>query len=226
MKAKKKFRAGIFIFLAVLMLSSLTACGRKDGADHSAGKGEGQDSASSSNASLSDYTQSDSNILIAYFSRWGNTDYPDDIDASASASIIMDGERFGTTDYVARMIQQTIGGDLYFIETKTPYTADFDELREVNHEEMDNDYLPELKESNLDISKYDIVFIGYPVWATDVPQAVISFLKQYDLSGKTVIPFCTHDGYGAGSSYSTISRESNLLLYFSPSNAFNTSSIV
>lgn len=52
---------------------------------------------------------SDSNILIAYFSRWGNTDYPDDMDASASASIVMDGERFGTTEYAARMIQQTIG---------------------------------------------------------------------------------------------------------------------
>ena len=69
---------------------------------------------------------------------------------------------------------------------------------------MAEGYLPALIESNLDISGYDTVFIGYPVWATEVPQAVLSFLNKYDLSGKTVIPFCTHDGYGAGSSYHTI----------------------
>ena len=50
---------------------------------------------------------------------------------------------------------------------------------------------------------------GYLVWATDVPQAVISFLSRHDLSGKTVIPFCTYDGYGAGSSYRTISEASH-----------------
>lgn len=66
---------------------------------------------------------------------------------------------------------------------------------------MNRNYLPELKKSDLDISAYDAVFVGYPVWATDVLQAVLSFLNEYDLTGKTVIPFCTHYGYGAGSSY-------------------------
>lgn len=152
--------------------------------------------------------ENESSILIVYFSRWGNTDFPDDVDATTSASLVIDGEHFGTTEYVARMIQKTIGGDIHLIETMTPYAADFDELRNVNHNEMSNNTLPELKESNLDIAKYDTVFVGYPVWATDVPQAVISFLNQYDLSGKTVIPFCTHDGYGAGDSYRTISDAS------------------
>ena len=54
-----------------------------------------------------------------------------------------------------------------------------------------------------------MVFVGCPVWATDVPQAVLSFLNEYDLSGKTVIPFCTHDGYGAGHSYQTIADASH-----------------
>lgn len=152
--------------------------------------------------------ENENSILIVYFSRWGNTDYPDDVDATTSASLVIDGERFGTTEYVARMIQKSVGGDIHLIETMLPYTADFDELRDVNHNEMSNNTLPELKESNLNIAKYDTVFVGYPVWATDVPQAVISFLNQYDLSGKTVIPFCTHDGYGAGDSYYTISDAS------------------
>ena len=146
-----------------------------------------------------------SNILIAYFSRVGNTEYPDDVDATTSASIVVDDmKQYGTTEYLARMIQKKVGGDLHLIETKETYPTDFDEVVDQNHTEMGNRTLPELKESNIDISKYDTVFLGYPVWATNVPQAALSFLNEYDLSGKTVIPFCTHDGYGAGSSYRTI----------------------
>lgn len=153
--------------------------------------------------------EGENTILIAYFSRWGNTDYPDDIDATTSASIVADGENYGTTEYVARLIQNQVGGDLHLIQTQDKYTTDFDELRDVNHNEMAEGYLPPLTECFLDISKYDTVFIGYPVWATEVPQAVLSFLNEYDLSGKTVIPFCTHDGYGAGRSYSTIQEASH-----------------
>lgn len=153
--------------------------------------------------------EDENNILIAYFSRWGNTDYPEDVDATTSASIVADGENYGTTEYVARLIQNQVGGDLHLIQTQDKYTADFDELRDVNHNEMAEGYLPPLTESSLDISRYDTVFIGYPVWATEVPQAVLSFLNEYDLSGKTVIPFCTHDGYGAGRSYSTIQEASH-----------------
>lgn len=55
---------------------------------------------------------------------------------------------------------------------------------------------------------YDVIFIGYPVWASNAPTPVLSFLEEQNLSGKTVIPFCTHDGYGAGSSYSAIRSSS------------------
>ena len=57
------------------------------------------------------------------------------------------------------------------------------------------------------MDQYDIVFIGYPNWALDVPQAIRSFLSSYDLSGKTVVPFCTHDGYGAGRTYNSVKEE-------------------
>ncbi|NCB92561.1 MAG: hypothetical protein EOM40_08305 [Clostridia bacterium] len=67
-----------------------------------------------------------------------------------------------------------------------------------------------MKESSLDMAGYDTIFVGFPIWATDVPQAVLSFLNQYDLSGKTVIPFCTHDGYGAGNSYESIREASHV----------------
>ena len=214
-------RKGLALMLGILMVFSLAACGAEP-----SGPEETETIVDSSQTVTEEETvdtepetsepieapaeENNSNILIVYFSRWGNTEYPDDVDATTSASIVVDENgRYGTTEYVANLIQQTVGGDIHLIETVTPYTEDFDELRDVNHSEMAEDYLPALVESNLDISGYDTVFIGYPVWATAVPQAVLSFLNEYDLSGKTVIPFCTHDGYGAGSSYNTIREASH-----------------
>lgn len=147
----------------------------------------------------------ESNILIAYFTLGRNAEYGEDIDASTSASLVLDDEELvGTTEYVARLIQDNVGGDLHSIQTVEPYFTDFDTVVDQNHEEMDAGTLPELVASDLDISQYDTVFIGYPVWATNAPQAIFSFLSQYDLSGKTIIPFCTHDGYGAGGSYGDV----------------------
>ena len=201
------------VFTVIVMAGSLAACG-KGSETHQETGSTGQNNISSESLQKTEKNQSEetkqSNILIAYFSRYGNTDYPDDIDASTSASVVLDGvERYGTTEYIANLIRQSVGGQLHLIETKETYPKDFDELTDKNHDEMDEGYLPPLKESNLDISKYDMVFIGYPVWATDAPQAILSFLGEYDLSGKTVIPFCTHDGYGAGSSYETVEKASH-----------------
>lgn len=149
----------------------------------------------------------DKRVLIAYFSRYGNTDFSADTDASTSASIVADGQsKYGTTEYLARLIQQNIGGDMYLIQTENKYPEDFQTLVVQNHEEMNDDYLPELKDSNLNMDDYDVIFLGYPVWATDAPQAVFSFLQKYDLSGKKIVLFCTHDGYGSGSSYEDIRK--------------------
>lgn len=207
------------LLLSLLLMCCLAACGSQGQETKNNESTLAKDistSTESTKPSETENTQepttnlSGNKTLIVYFSRYGNTEYPDDVDATTSASIIAEGnERYGTTEYVANLIQQTVGGDIHLIETVTPYTTDFDELRDVNHEEMQQNSFPELKESSLDISQYDTVFIGYPVWATEVPQAVLSFLNEYNLSGKTVIPFCTHDGYGAGSSYSTIREASH-----------------
>ena len=209
------------LLIVILLLIFFSACsnareqeqteGRSsDQADIKTGSQAGENNDEYVSAIDSEAGEEENHILVVYFSRWGNTDYPDDVDATTSASIVVDGDtRYGTTEYVAKMIAEEISGDLHRIETVQPYTADFDELRDVNHDEMDRDHLPELKAGDLDVTGYDTVFIGYPVWATDVPQAVISFLSRHDLSGKTVIPFCTHDGYGAGSSYRTISEASH-----------------
>lgn len=150
-------------------------------------------------------TPGNGKILIAWFSRWGNTNYPSDVDASTGASIIIDkGMRRGTTEMVARYIQTSVGGDLHLIETSNPYPTEFDDVRDQNHQEQADGTLPALKQRIENIDQYDIVFIGYPNWALDVPQAILSFLKSYNFAGKTVVPFCTHNGYGAGRTYTSV----------------------
>ncbi|NBH15483.1 hypothetical protein D3Z36_15175 [Lachnospiraceae bacterium] len=148
-----------------------------------------------------------SKILIAYFGRFGNTNFGKNVDATSSASIVLNsGKKQGTTEYLARQIQKQTGGDLFRIQTKKKYPADFDKLVGKNHEELDQNYLPALKTKVKKMKQYDIIFIGYPIWATDAPQAVKSFLKAYNLEGKTVIPFCTHEGSGSSGTYKQIRK--------------------
>ena len=89
----------------------------------------------------------ESKILIAYFGRWGNTDFPDGIDASTSASVVIgkDDNLQGTTEYVASLIQERIGGDIHLIRTTEPYAADYDEVVDQNHQEQANSSMPELQ---------------------------------------------------------------------------------
>ena len=146
-------------------------------------------------------------VLIAYFGRYGNTNFSKDVDATTSASIVLDGKKKrGTTETVARMIQKETGGDLFRIQTKKKYPANFDRLVDKNHQEMDDGYLPKLKKKVKNMRQYDVIFLGYPIWAMDAPQVIESFVKAHNLKGKTVIPFCTHGGSGQSGTYKKIQK--------------------
>lgn len=159
-------------------------------------------------------TQSDapsggSRVLVAYFSRYGNTDYDSGVDATTSASVVVEnGQRQGSTEHIARIIAEQTDADLHLIETAEEYPTDFNDVVDQNHQEIANGARPALS-SHVDLANYDVIFIGYPVWSSTTPTPVLSFLEKQNLSGKTVIPFCTHDGYGAGSSYSAIRSSSS-----------------
>jgi flavodoxin len=185
----------IFIVMVALgMVFSFPACG--------SGK-----NAVDTSVTPKDERQYSSNSLIVYFSLRGNSVSDKAVDASTSASIMVGRKGpIGTTEHIAGMIQDTVGGDIHLIQTMEPYPDDFNAVIERNHDEINKNYLPPLKTSNLNVEQYDTVFIGYPVWATTVPQAILSFLSENNLSGKTIIPFCTHDGYGSGRSYAAIQK--------------------
>ena len=148
---------------------------------------------------------SDTNVLIAYFSRVGNTDFPEDVDAVSSASLLRkDGALYGNTQYVAALIQQATGGDLFLIETAKKYPADYDETDQLGGKENRERSRPALASHVDDIAGYDMIYLGYPNWYYDMPMAVYAFLEEYDLSGKTIIPFVTSGGSGFSKSISEI----------------------
>lgn len=200
------------IFCFLLFIPAMTFAGCSGGDEPLANKTEtpdtdngGDNNDGNEEGGQETVTPGNGKILIAYFSRWRNTNYPANVDASTGASIIINnGTRRGTNEIMAGYIQAAVGGDIHLIETSEPYPTEFDDVRDQNHAEQAAGTLPALKSRIENMNQYDVVFIGYPVWATDVPQAILSFLGSYDFEGKTIVPFCTHDGYGAGSSYRSI----------------------
>lgn len=147
--------------------------------------------------------------LVVYFSLFDNAPYDDNVDASTSASIVATGtQKYGATAYIADLITKKTDAEQFCIEVVDQYATDFELVKARNHEEQNNQNHPRLKTKTLDIAQYDYIFLGYPVWATTIPAAVNSFIDEYDLSQKTIIPFCSHDGYGSGSSYDDIKAAS------------------
>jgi flavodoxin len=112
--------------------------------------------------------------------------------------------RTNNTKAIAEIIHQWVGGNLVALELETPYPADYNTtVQQVVHEN-ETGYLPPLKTKIERIAHYDVVFVGFPTWGMQLPPPIKSFLHQYDLKGKTVIPFNTNGGYGPGSSFQTV----------------------
>ncbi|AIM36702.1 flavodoxin [Sphingobacterium sp. ML3W] len=114
--------------------------------------------------------------------------------------------RTKNTKAIAEMINQKINSDLIELELQTLYPADYKTTIDQVASENARDFLPPLKTKIDSIEKYDIIFIGFPTWGMRLPPPMKGFLNQYDLSGKTVIPFNTNAGYGMGSSFETVKQ--------------------
>jgi flavodoxin len=110
----------------------------------------------------------------------------------------------GKTEKVADAIAQASGGQLYRINVAKSYPDDTKERRAILESEIENNYLPPLISTNINPENYDIIFLGSPVWANHISQPVKSFLAEYNLKGKRVIPFVTHSGGGKGQSFNDV----------------------
>ena len=129
------------------------------------------------------------------------------MDAVAGASrVVADGEVLGNNQYVAQLIQQEVGGELYRIETVQEYPGSHDPLLDFAYEEKAEQARPKLAGQIEDLDSYDTIFLGYPNWNADLPMPLYTFLEEYDFGGKTIIPFTVHGGSGFSRTIDTISE--------------------
>lgn len=144
-------------------------------------------------------------ILTVYFTRVGNSDFEENVDAVSSASLMEEnGTLIGNSQLLATMIQNSVGGDFYAILTEKKYPSGYNDTVSVSRDEIDADEEVALTGTLPDFRQYDTMILVYPVWWGTVPNAVKTFLKSEDLSGITLYPVVTHGGSGAGNSVQEI----------------------
>ena len=112
--------------------------------------------------------------------------------------------RTNNTKAIAEIIHDKVGGTLVGLELQNPYPDNYRATVELVAKENETGFLPPLKTKIENIEKFDLIFVGAPTWGMRLPPPMKSFLRQYDLSGKTIVPFNTNGGYGVGSSFDTI----------------------
>lgn len=191
-------RRTLSLFLAVILILALTACGSTGGQGDT-----GPDSAPEGNTPASTTPEtpsanqrsdttpteeqapegtddSEKKILIAYFSATNNT------------------------EGIANHLSEILDADLYEIVPETPYTSDdlnYNDSNSRSSQEMnDSDARPAISGSVDNMEQYDVIFLGYPIWWGEAPRIINTFLESYDLSGKTITPFCTSASSPLGSS--------------------------
>lgn len=118
--------------------------------------------------------------------------------AGASKPLIIYYSLSGNTGAVARQIQELTGGDILELQTVNPYPNEYRATTEQAKQELESGYKPPLKTTIDNLEAYDVVFVGSPCWWGTVATPVITFLSEYDFSGKTIVPFMTHEGSGLG----------------------------
>ncbi|MCK3749058.1 flavodoxin [Clostridioides difficile] len=131
-----------------------------------------------------------------------------------NSTVVIDGKVMGNTQYVAMEIQEKTSADIFRIEPETPYTTNHEELVDIASQEQEENTRPAIKDRIADFEQYDTVFVGYPIWWSDLPMIMYSFFDEYDFSDKTIIPFSTHGGSGLADTISTIKElEPNATVY-------------
>ena len=169
----------VMILLSACTLLVVAACGSNAGTAASSQQTTVQ-AATTKEVSSQDKVQG-KHILVAYFSRTG--------DNYAVGNIAR-----GNTHIVADMIAEVVGADTFEIKTLKDYPANYKECTEVAKNELEENARPELAAKVPNMQDYDVIFLGYPIWWSDMPMAVYTFMESYDFQGKTIIPFCTSAG--------------------------------
>lgn len=132
-----------------------------------------------------------SKILVAYFSKAGD---------NYAVGVISE----GNTKIMSQQIADYLKADLFEIKGTNTYPEKYKDCCDQAKKEQASKFRPDLAQKCAKISDYDTVFLGYPIWWSDYPMAVYSFIETHDLKGKKVIPFCTHEGGGESGTFSRL----------------------
>lgn len=196
---KKNGKLVAVLLMVFIMAFALAGCGNTETAgqndnsqtpvaEKDTGSDETEQQADTSNDSASSQsegtsTSGDGKILVAYFSHSGNT------------------------KGIAEDIQKKTGADIFEITTVNKYSSDYNTVLDEAKAEQNDNARPELSSKVENMEQYQTVIIGFPIWWGDMPMALYSFLDEYDLSGKTVLPFCTHGGSGLSGTDKNVQKE-------------------
>ncbi len=205
-------KKSMVLILALLLMGTLAACGNSSTEDSAAGTGASEEqntiaseteeeSSEISDAQSSGAAQAAGKALVAYFAyseNMGDTSGIE-VDAIASASINRHTDNTeGNLQVMAQVIAEETGADVFHILMEEPYDPDYETMLPVAIEQMENEEWPALQEKIDNLSEYDVVYIGTPVWNGVLPPAMQTFFAENDLSGKTIVPFGIHLGSGFG----------------------------
>lgn len=162
--------------MLVASIGSIVSCAN----NNSTTKNESENA---TNDSVMNKTLTDKKILVVFFSHTGENYGVGNISE-------------GNTHIIAKMIGEVTGGTLFEIVPENDYPHDsYDAVVEIAKQEKARKARPAVKD-DIAVEDYDVVFIGYPNWWGDMPMPVYTFLEKHDWRGKTIAPFCTHEGSG------------------------------
>lgn len=185
------------IITAACMVLGLSACGKAQ--NSTSGKTEAKATVSGNTA------KADGKAISVYFSRVGNTDFPDDVDVITSATLNkQNGELKGNAQLIAEWAADEAGCKTFAIVTEESYPSDYNQTVADAQKEQTENKRPALKTTLENAADYDTVYLSFPNWWADLPMAVYSFFDAYDFSGKTINVFITHEGSGFSRTINTI----------------------
>jgi len=181
----------LLVILIMVGIFAITGCGNKTVDKEAESKAN---NILNTNASETTNTTNDRKILIVYFSRTGENYNVGNIDV-------------GNTAMMASYMKEYLNADSFEIVPVKKYSDDYEECKKEATNEMNANARPEIQNKIDNFETYDTIFIGYPIWWGDMPMIIYTFMEEYDFTGKTVIPFNTHEGSGNSGTYSTIKNK-------------------
>ena len=164
--------------LAMALMIFFTACGSSAQNSENKTAAQATSSTAAENKSTAESADAAKKILVVFFSRTGEEYSVGNITK-------------GNTHIVADFIAENLGAKTFEIKPVNPYPDNYNDCTELAKKEQQERARPAIANKIDNFDSYDVIYLGYPVWWSDMPMIIYTFLESYNFSGKTIIPFCT-----------------------------------